>query len=613
LQAQFLHLYTAYDAIFYALGRVEGAVRANAWLATLCLATGFAFVRRLGSPLAAFALLVALGLNPAFVWASRITLTEMLALWLNLTGLLLLVLAWDFASVAAGALAGAAFGLGVLNRLDGGLGSFAVLGFAVASVLAERSQRRVAIAAALGHLATSAFAYRDAYQLSPVYCRSLAEGSNSVTALPVVTSALDLLALGCALAPARLVRALRVNETRVRFVSYAAAWAGVLWIAYGLLVRPLVNTGEEARSLRELTWYVGWAAWPLFALGLGLALRASTFQRSLPLVAFALGTLAIYTSRTDVAPVHIWASRRWVPHVIPLVLACAALAFAWLAPRLRSQRSSILGAGGLALLALASPVDFTRLFLFKSMLGGLAERYERVASYARHHGVSSPLLTERVNYGSILTYVYDVPTALLSGPGAEAFTRGDFAGELALGYHAFDLKRTVEEPGDYFGLDLEHSSAHRPSDVGEIRLPFELGRAGPRVFVAEMPASHPNLRTHVGQLKSDGSVASDGKRGQLLFGPWMTLLPGRYRIEWYGRVAQIGKRWRQGTLDVIFDAGNESIVEAPIAVSRAKGDLLGALDFGLEKPIEGLEFRVRVEAQASVAVTKLRLERFGDP
>ncbi len=612
LQAQFLHLFTAYDAIFFALGRVEGAVRANAWLATLCLATGFAFVRRLGSPLAAFGLLIALGLNPAFVWASRITLTEMLALWLNLSGLLLLVLAWDFASVAAGALAGAAFGLGVLNRLDGGLGSFALLGFAVASVLGERSERRVAIAAALGHLVVSALAYRDAYQLSPIYCRSLAEGSNSVTALPIVTSALDLLALGCAFAPARLVRALRVNETRVRLASYAAAWGGVLWVAYGLFMRPLVSSGEEARSLHELTWYVGWAAWPLFALGLALALRAATFERSLPLVAFALGTLVIYTSRTDVAPVHIWASRRWVPHVIPLVLAFAALAFEWLALRLRSKRGGVVGGFVLAALVLAPPVDFTRLFLFKSMLRGLAERYERVASFARRHGTASPLLTERVNYGSILTYVYDVPTAVLFGPGTEAFARGDFAGELGLGFHAFDLKRTVEEPGDYFGPDLEHSTAHRPGDVGEIRLPFELGRAGPRVFVAEMPASHPNLRTHVGRVDASGSVVAGGRRGQLLFGPWMTLMPGRYRIEWYGRIETAERRWRQGTLDVIFDAGNESIAEAPLAHTRAKGDLLGALDFELDQPIEGLEFRVRVEAKANVAITKLRLERFGD-
>src|SRR4051794_36752326 len=76
LEAQFLHLFTAFDATFFALDAIEGAVRANAWLAVLCLATGFSLLRRIGTTRMAFAYVVALGVNPAFVWASRITLTE---------------------------------------------------------------------------------------------------------------------------------------------------------------------------------------------------------------------------------------------------------------------------------------------------------------------------------------------------------------------------------------------------------------------------------------------------------------------------------------------------------------------------------------------------------
>jgi hypothetical protein len=614
LEAQFLHLFTAYDAVFFALGRVEGAVRANAWLATLCLATGFALVRRLGSPLAAFGLLLALGLNPAFVWASRITLTEILALWLNLSGLLLLVLAWDLASAGAAALAGAAFGLGVLNRIDGGLGSFAVLGFAVAALLAGGPYRRAAAAAALGHLVTSAFAYRDAYELSGVYCRSLAAGSSSVTALPIVTSALDVLALACAVAPSRLLRALRVNETTLRLAAYAAVWGGILWLTFGLFFRPLLDPAEEARSMRELTWYVGWGCWPLFVLGLGLAVRSVSFQRCLPFVAFALGTLVIYTARTDVAPIHIWASRRWVQHVIPLVLVSAALAVPWLVARLRTKRASALAVTALALVVLVPVLDFTRLFLFKSMLRGLAGRYERVADYARSRPEKLPVLTDRVHFGSILSYVYDVPTAVLFGAGAEAFARGDFAGQLGVGFHAFDLRHTVEVPGAFGGAYLGPTSDERPSEIVSMPIPLDAGPIGDRVFEAEMPAAHWRFRSQVGRRKKDGSVVSKGKEGQLLLGPWMDLIPGRYRIEWYGRVASAGTRQRHGLVDVIFEAGKKTIVEAPLLLEKNDAEhQLAALDFTVEHPLEGLEFRLRIRNKVGVTLTKLRLARFGEP
>jgi hypothetical protein len=615
LQAQFLHLFTAYDAIFFTLGRVEGAVRANAWLAVLCLATSFALIRRLASPLAAFGLLIALGVNPAFVWASRITLTEMLALWLNLSGLLLLTLAWDFGTLAVGALAGVAFGLGVLNRLDGGLGSLAVLGVGAASLLGESRHRRVAAAAAVGHLLTSAFAYHDAYQLSPVYCHSLAAGSSSATALPIVTSVPDGLALACALLPGGPRRALRVNETALRFGGYAAAWGGVFWLLFGLLFRPLVEHTEEARSLRDLSWYVGWGTWPLVALGLGLAMRSSTFQRWLPLVTFALGTLVIYTVRTDVAPFHIWASRRWVPHVIPLALCCASLAVAWLVDRVRSRRPALATTIVLAAVCVGPPLEFSRLFLFESMLRGLPDEYERVATYARQHRNQWPLLTDRVHFGSILTYVYDVPTVVLSGEGLLAFERGDFAGGLGVGFHAFELRQTVDRPGGFRGRYLEQGEDHRPSEIVDMDLPLEIGTIGPRVFAAEMPASHTRLRTDVGRLAADGSVKSDGQRGQLLFGPWMRLIPGRYRIEWYGRVKSTGRQQkRQGMLDVILNAGKKTVAEIPLVLTPGGDErVLGALDFKLKRPVEGLEFRARVEAKVFLSITKLRLERLGEP
>ena len=615
-QAQFVHLFTAFTANFFALGGVEGAVRVNAWPAVLCLASGFALLRRIGSRRAAFAYLVALGVNPAFVWASRITLTEMLGLWLNLTGLFLLVLAWDLECLTFGALAGAVFGIGVLNRLDGGLGAFAVFGFAVAALVGEKTHRRAALAAALALLVTSVLAYCDDYALSPIYCEAIATGSSTGKLLPVVTSALGAGALGLSLLPPRLSLGLRLNETTLRLWSYGAAWCIAFWLAFGLLVRPLIDTSEAATLVRELGWYLGWSAWPLLLLGLALALRAASFRRLLPLVVLTIGTLFIYTSRNDVAPVHIWASRRWVPHVIPLALACAALGADWLIGRARPGVQRVAAALIVGAALLGPPVNFSRVFLFDSMLRGLPQAYERVAEFGRKHRDKWPLVTAQVHYGSILTYVYDVPTVVLNETGQERFAEGDMAGGVGVGFSPFALRHVAEDPHGYVGPYLNPARGVRPDEIVDQRYELSVGEIGPKVFDVEMPAGHSGFREQVGDVMKDGSVKASGPRGGLHYGPWCALGPGTYRIEWYGRAESAPKGKRLGTFEVIYANGEEPLVEAPLRLEDRTGKevLLQALDFKVKSYLEGVQFRTRLtERRVGLSLTRLRLRRLGEP
>ncbi len=617
LQAQFLHLFTAFDALFFAFGGVEGAVRANAWLAVLCLATGFALVRRLETSLAGFAFLIVLGFNPAFVWASRITLTEVLALWLNLSGLLLLALAWDRAEQKLGAVAGCVFGLGVLDRLDGGMGSLAVLGFAVAASLGGHNQRRAAVAAAVGHLATSLFAYGDARVFSSIYCQQLAEGSSTAVALPWLTSGLDVAALALMLLWRRV--APYANETRLRMLGYAAVWASLGWVALGITLRPLVDHGDDGRVLRHLTWYVGWASWPLIFGGLALAIGAVRFTRWLPLVTLLLGTLFVYTARTEVAPIYMWASRRWVPHVIPLLLAVATLAAAWtfdlLLSRRRHRSARVFAAVLVALAWLLAPLDFDRPFLFRSMLAGLPQAYERIAQFARAHRDRWPVITDQVNFGSILTYVYDVPTVVLNDAGQDVLARGGLVDEVIVGVHPFGRRESAGVLAGYEFPYLSITRDERPSELMSWRFPLEAGLVGPLQFtVVEAPASHPAFRHQVGRVAGDGSVVSEGHAGQLLSGPFVTLAPGRYRVEWYGHFLAATRHKHVGTLDVIFKSGRESLGETPLLAKRTRSEsALGAVEFSLEQVLDNIEFRVRIARDVRLALTNVRLERLSGP
>ncbi|HTQ04245.1 MAG TPA: hypothetical protein VMI54_10330 [Polyangiaceae bacterium] len=614
LQAQFVHLFTAYDAVFFALHGVEGAVRANAWLACLCLALGFSLLRRIATERAAFAFLVVLAINPAFVWASRITLTETLGLWLNLGGLLVLALAWDFASPKLGFLAGALFGVGILNRLDGGLGSFAVLGFGIAALLGKPEHRSVAAAAAFAHLVTSLACYRDSYLFSAVYYRSLVQVSDTLRILPWLTSGTDLFVLVLALMPAKLIGTLRLNETWLRMAGYAAVWAGVGWVAYGLTVRPFLDHSEDSHTVGQLTWYFGWACWFLAFGGLALALRAASFTRWLPLVAFLLPTLVIYTVRTDAAPVHIWASRRWVPHVLPLILAAAALGADWVLARPWRGRAVFAAPALLALFWLGPPLDFVRAFLFRSMLKGLPEAYEHVAEFAREHSDRWPAVTDHVSLGSILTYVYDVPTVLLTEDGTAALDRSEFEGGLSVGLNAFDRHDGRGALGGYVFPYLSATKDEPPTDVGDARHALEIGFLGPKAFSVDMPASHPAFRWQVSHIAPDGSVVTNGQRGRPLYGPFVGLQPGHFRVAWYGWLDYAPPDKSQGVLDVISRIPKRDIAETELEVEPTDGHetQLGAIDFKLDEPVQYAEFRVRVERGVKLVITRVHLERFDE-
>lgn len=433
-----------------------------------------------------------------------------------------------------------------------------------------------------------------------------------MTKLVVLTSAFDLVAIALSLIPAGFARALRLNETRLRLAAYATLVAATLWVAYGLTLRPLGETDESNRSMLELTWYTSWIAWPLALGELAYALGYRSFQRWLPLWLLTVGPLLAFTAQTEVAHEHIWASRRWVPQVIPFLLAFAACGGARLVAAIGS-RWRALGAGALlAVPYLVSAIAFARPFLFESMLKGLPAAYEKVAAYARQDPNRWPLLTNSVLVGSILTYAYDVPTVVLNDRGSDAASRGAFAGALGVGFDPFGLHHASAVDARVAGRYLERSAAEPPSEIVALHVPLEAGEFGPSAFDLQIPASHLALRTRDTTPGPGGSLSATAKRSVIMWGPWIDLAAGRYRVEWYGSIGP-GKNKRRGTLDVIFDKGAQTIAQVPLEeLPTQRGErLLGGIDFALPQPTPGVEFRVRVNSKSAVTIARLRLKRFG--
>jgi hypothetical protein len=629
LSPQFAHLFPALLANAWCVAGLEGALRVNAFIAVLALWAAFAFTRRLAGPWAGLAVVVVLGLNPAFIWGARITLTEEFALLFNLLGLFLLAVAYHAESPRGWGLAGGLLlGLGTLNRLDAGLSSLAVLGFAL-SALFERRLRGAAKAAAVGCALTMALGFADAARFAPFYFQTLVAREHLVALMVlcagccggafVLGSISDSLASRLRLTPELFGR---IGRELLRLLA--------IWLALALFAWPAVDPSSEARTARELAWYLTPAGLPLCVVGMAFCLNPIA-PRYLPLLVLGAATLFNITVGAQITPVHIWASRRLLPHVLPAVAVLsviAAVRLATLVERVRVPRHVVSLLFGLAYLIPA--MDVARPFLFRSMLRGLPEAYAALIQKLPNGSHRSfPIVTSSAHLAAILTYVYDVPTVVLGGTseyglgdrGArEALGRGELSGLQAVGMHAFELHNSPTTRAVFQGSHLEEVSGRKARQVVPFPMPFDIGTIGASRFDIEVPAHHLRFPSQVGVPQPDGSLRTTGRAGYVQGGPCMDLAPGQYEVDWIGRVLHVqGGQERQGTVDAIARGDKarpvpeDTLVSTPLRLRPSGKDesWLAGVDFTLPRPSTCVEFRLQVEPHVSLELTRVRLRNVG--
>jgi 4-amino-4-deoxy-L-arabinose transferase-like glycosyltransferase len=142
LRPNFFHLTPAWIAAVTALAGTHAAVYAVPLVACLVPLVLFLLARRLISVPAAMAASALLAVNPGFVWAGRLPLSEILAAYLVVSGLAFAVLWLSSGNRAAGSLAGLAIGLAALDRIDALLLIVPVI--AVLLLVEWRAGRRIA-------------------------------------------------------------------------------------------------------------------------------------------------------------------------------------------------------------------------------------------------------------------------------------------------------------------------------------------------------------------------------------------------------------------------------------------------------------------------------------
>ena len=312
---QFPHLYPTAIAIGYGMAGLTGARYTTTACAVLgVLALYFLGARLIGNAAGAAAAGL-LAIHLIQVWHARIPSSEILAQGLLLAGLLALARAHQDDDVFFAPLAGLLLGLLMFARLDGVLAvALAVVGLAAHWSVGGRVRAACAIPlAVMGAL----FALYLLTWLAPYgqWPKAWVKNNREPLALVAVVGVAALIVAG------RLRRNERVTAAIRRWLPHVITAVVISLAAYAWFVRAAGGrlAVHDADSLRMFGWYVHPAA--IAAALAGLVLVAPrVFWRDPAFFVVACGTAFSVFYRIRIVPEHFWATRRFVPIILPAVL-----------------------------------------------------------------------------------------------------------------------------------------------------------------------------------------------------------------------------------------------------------------------------------------------------
>ncbi len=366
---QFFPFHPVLMAVGVSLGNLSGGLLASPLWGVLSLAAVYLLTRQLFDRRAALLTAVLLAITPTHIFFARYPTTEPLTLLLIFTSLFAFQQLWDDADAGAlwGVWGGLTLGAAMLTRID--LPLVVLLVFIALSL--RRWQKRwstgwtaytLTTGIVMIHAIISALLINGPYTwntYSSVF-RVLSRSS-----LVVAVSLLGILGIGLMgmawrkgwIESDNLLRLVNSPKTRVLLAA-----AIVLLSAYAYFLRPILEppssysvwpSGNKIPLLNGENWLrMGWYLTPLGVLlaTLGLAwivMKKSWGRLGLFLSVGVLTTIQYIYSIFN-TPYHIYAMRRYVPIVIPMLMIYAAVAITAVA-RARLRKYAPLASGALAI------------------------------------------------------------------------------------------------------------------------------------------------------------------------------------------------------------------------------------------------------------------------
>jgi hypothetical protein len=359
VEFQFSHGPSVTMATAYDLGGPRGLFASAAVVASLALLAVFlALTTVTRSPWLAVAGATAVGISLPMIYASRATYSEPFVLLLLTTALALLLARGRDPRRGQLVLVGLLVGASTMFRIDAQLYIVGLL--AVAVVLLLRGTRLTDVAAMVGAaVAPVLVGIVDVRGFAGTYAAGLA-GNVALLDAAAIAFAVSAFAAGAWIH--RRGRPFLIDEGNDRVGVWAAAAVALVGLA-AWLVRPTLwpaspawstdsafadavvrlqeqsglppdpNRSYSELSIESLSWYVGPVVVVLAIVGFALVtwrVVAVPTSRFLPAATLALVGVPVYLYDTNITPDQLWATRRFVPFVLPVFVVAAV----WAADRI---------------------------------------------------------------------------------------------------------------------------------------------------------------------------------------------------------------------------------------------------------------------------------------
>ena len=488
--AGFSPLFPVLGAVFYELTSLPGALyvsplfgilSAGALLLVAAHFTGWRY--------AWLALVLTMAAMPQ-VWFARLPVPEMVAQWLVLSG----VLAWLVAlrdRAPRWAFAGGWFlGVGCFAKVD----LIVLLGVSLVAYVAWRLLARpergdlgiryfpyllVGFGLLLLHNVTHYLLFASHYRpyveylLRTSYLSTLVRDSGALQIVSAVLAVLVL--LGAVIVAVRSSVRDRERAGGLALAALVAAYA-VNYVA--------TTDGRVGETTGWLSWYF---SWPLLAAGAAAVVWLIVAGRAgrdpgATLVVVLLGTVSLqYLWNPFEESVHVWAMRRFVPVVLPLLMLVVALATAALLDRVAPMfRSWAAAAAGVLLVALVARPTLA-LAGEPIWRGAVAQTAELARTLPADAVVLASPALAGTHVATSLAYLHDLDTVLVqrSNPNAPLLEKA-ILGWLSSGrpvFLAFAEGDDLRLPAPYLAL-----SEPRPASVELPMLEITRDRAPRAVY-----------------------------------------------------------------------------------------------------------------------------------
>ena len=172
----------------------------------------------------------------------------------------------------------------------------------------------------------------------------------------------------------------------------------------------------------------------------------------------------------------------------------------------------------------------------------------------------------------------------------------------------------VKPPIETFDAGGYEVQVYRTSDVDTHWLAYPVPDGADLKLPWQAPAANPQMFSRGIEPTEQKTFKFTGKPGEAVYGPYVNLNRGRYRLTWFGQSP--GADAHSMHFSVTGTGGRHLLGEAEgqaVASPDGKAAPVATIDFQVKMPMPGVNFVVEQRGQAQATLTHFRLERLEAP